>query len=397
MEVSLIMKNTYFPTNEISINFSKRLASLGGKTNALQMVSKTDPNKIKAKQDIKKKQRTNIEVRKKSMSKAQIYLDPGESNDDCSRSQQSQNSYSDSCSVFQGVHNISSNVRKELMNSTFKSSHTIQVKPKSSLDICKRNILNVAKKGYNKIRQSKTISIIQSTKHREQMDDQNTVQFQVKNSVKKINLFSTPICTPNKDRDYASGKESETKNDEEDIKMSTINGEGKYNKRIKNNKFTLEGESIATPAAEYIIQNEDNDYSDYELSSQQSSPLDCIDEPTSQTSNTRQNVNSEENIDYSFHERSSVTSSPYHYMNESITQADSGSDVLPQHSPLHYVSLGSYSVSISHCTFFYRPYMEKFCKHTYHHHYTILGYHTNRMYSTNMLYFFKSFFICNLY
>jgi hypothetical protein len=343
------------------------------------MTSKADRNKIKAKQDIKEQPRTNTEIGKKSKFKVQIYLDPGESNDDFSQPQSSQN-YDSSCYMFQEVHNISSNVRKESMNSNFRSSQVKKVKPKSPLDICKRNILNVTKKGDGKITQSEQIPIIQGTKDHEQMDDQNTVKAQVNNSVQKIHLFSTLICTPNKDEDCASVKDSEAKNDEEYINMSTINGEGKFNQQIKNNKFTLEGEPIPTPAAEYRIQNGDDDCSDYALFS------DCVDEPTAQASNTTQNVRNDEDIDYSVHEMSSATSSPSHYMNESIPQTNTESDVLPQHSPLNYVSLDSYSVSTIQCTSFYRTYMKTYCKHDiYYCHYTILGYHSNTLYRINML------------
>lgn len=347
------MKYTYFPTNEICIHFSIRticqLASPRSKTNVLQMASEIHSYKFKAKQNIKEQPGTDIKTRNKSMFKAQIYVDPGESNEDCSQSQKSQNYYSSSYNMFKGIHNISSNVRKEVVTKNFRTSQVIQDKPKgSSLDMCKRNILNVTKKGDGKIWRPQAILNIQDTKERKEMESQRNEKIEVKNSVNKIKLFSTSVCDAKKSQDYTPVKESETEKDEEDIKMSKIYTEGKYSHQIKNNKSTLGAELPSSTASENGVHNGNNDdYSDNFLSSDQSSPSDCIHEPIVRVSNTRQNTHNDENIDYSEHVRSSAPSSPSHCINSSIQQTNSESDVFPEHSPLHYVSLGSYSVSTS--------------------------------------------------
>jgi hypothetical protein len=362
------MKYTYFPTNEINVHFSIRtiykLASSRSKTNILQMASETHPYKTKAKQDIKEQPRTDIKTRKKSMFKAQIFVDPGESNEDSSQSQKSQNYYSASYNMFKGIQNISSKVRKEVMTTNFRTSQGIQDKPKgSSLDMCRRNILNVTKKGYGKIRQSQAILSIQGTKEQKEMDSQRNEKVEVKNSVKEIKLSSTSICKAKKSQDYIPVKDSETKKNEEDINMSKIYTERNYINQIKNNKSTLGAELLSSPASENGVHNGDNDNcSDNVLSSDQSSLPDCIHETTAQESNTRQNAHNDENINCSVHVKSSAPSSPSDCINESIQQTNSESNILPEYSPLHYVSLGSYSVSTSHCTSFYRLYMRKFCK-----------------------------------
>jgi hypothetical protein len=342
------------------------------------MASEIHPNKIKTKQDINQQPRTDTKIGKRLLLKAQIYLDPGESNEDCSWSQNSQSDYSASYNMFKG---IPSKVGKEVMTSNFRTSQVIQVKPQErSLDICKRNILNVTKKRDGKIRPSKAILTIQDTKEQKEMDSQRNEKVQVKNSERKIKLFSTSIRKVKKYQDYTTVKDPETKEDE-DIKMSKTGTEKKYIQQIKDNKFTLGAELMSSPAAENRVHNEDNDdCSDHVLSSGPSSPFHCIDEPSVQASNTIPNAHNDENIDYSFHEKSSTPSPSSHCSNESIQQTNSGSHVLPQHSPLHYVSLDSYSVSTSYCTSFYRLYMKKFCKHEiYHCHYTIMGYHSNRL------------------
>jgi hypothetical protein len=382
------MKCTYFPTNEIYIHFSIRtisqLASPGSKINILQMASEIHPRKIKAKQDVKEQPIADIKTRKKSMFKAQIYLDPGESNEDCSQSQKSQNYYSASYNMFKGIHNISSKVRKEVMTTNFRTSQAIQDKPKgSSLDKCKGNILNVTEKENGKIRRSQAILSMRGTNKKKVMTSQRNEKVEIKNSINKIKLSSTSVCKAKKSQDYTPVKDSETKKDEEDIKMSKIYTEEKYIHQIKNNKSTLGAELVSSPASENRVHNGDNDdYSDNVLFSDQSSPSDCIHEPTVQESNTKQNIHNDENIDYNVHVKSSAPSSPSHCINKSIQHTNSGSDVLPEYSPLHYVSIGSYSVSTSHCMSFYRLDMRKFCKYDICHcHYTIPGYHSNRLYS----------------
>lgn len=286
---------------------------------------------MKAKQDINEQPRSGTKIRKKSKPKAQIYADPGEYSDDFSESEDSQNYYSASCSMFQGIQNISSNVRKELMT---RSSWAIKVTPKSSSDMCKRNVLNVTTKGNGNTRRSKQVLSIQGIKAKEQMGGQNNAEVQVKN----INSFPTSTCAANNDQNYAFVKDSEAKNDETDIKMSKINREGKHNQKIKKDKFT------PPSAAEYPVPNGDDDYSDY-ASPSEISPYDWIDEPTVQASNTGHNSYNDENTDDSVSAMSSAASSPSYCMNESLQQTKSKSDVLPQHSPLQYMSLGSYSVS----------------------------------------------------
>jgi hypothetical protein len=264
--------------------------------------------------------------------------------------------------MFKGIHNISSEVRKEVMTSNFRTSQVIQATSKrSSLDRCKRNVLNVIKKGDGKIRRSQAILSIQGTKEQNEMDGQRNKKVHIKNSVKKVKLYSTSICKAKKSQDYTPIKDSETKKNEDDINMSKMYTEGKYSHQIQNKKFTLGAKLLSSPAAENEVHNGDNDdYSDNVLSSDQSSPPDSTHELTVQASNTRQNTHKDENIDCSVHVKFSALCSPSHCTNESIQQTNSGSDVLPQYSPLHYVLSGSYSVSISHCTSFYRLYTETF-------------------------------------
>ncbi|PNF15141.1 hypothetical protein B7P43_G15570 [Cryptotermes secundus] len=290
-----------------------QLASPRNKTNVLQMASEIHSYKFKSKQNIKEQPRTDIKTRNKSMFRAQIYVDPGESNEDCSQSQKSQNYSSSSYNMFKGIHNISSEVRKEVVTRNFRTSQVIQDKPNgSSLDMCKRNILNVTKKGNGKIRRSQAILKIQDTKERKEMESQRNEKNEVKNSINKIKLFSTSVCDAKKSQDYTPVKDSETKKNEEDLKISKMYTEGTYSHQIKNNKSTLGAELTSSQASENRVHNGDND--------------DCSDNLLE-------------------HVRSSAPSSPSHCINSSIQQTNSESDVFPEYSPLHYVSLGSYSSS----------------------------------------------------
>jgi hypothetical protein len=278
------------------------------------MALEVHPKRDKAKRDLKSRSKNDM-ITKKARVRVQIYKDPGESNEDCDQSQKSQNHKPELHNICQDIQNIPSRIGRKVMNSNFSTSLAAEIKPKeSSLDVHKRNTQNIIKKRNRERKQtSKAMHSTAGTKEQRNMDTEGNENVEVVNGVMKTMLFRTSICRAKKCQENKTVKDSETEENEEDIWMSEVSAERKYiqkQRQIKNNNSTLGTDLPSSTTEANRAHNGDNaDCSDYIPSSAPSSPLHCID--------------------------------------ESILQTNNGSNVLPQQSPVHYVSLDTYSVSIS--------------------------------------------------
>lgn len=282
------------------------------------MASEVHTEKNKAKQYPKSRPKHDIITKEVGFS-VQIYEDPGESNGDCDQSQRSQSPCLELYSICKDIQNIPPELGRKLMISNLSTSPVTEIKPKeSSQNVRKRNI----KKSINK--RSRVRKQIPRAMHstpdtigQRNMDTQGNENIAVKSGVMKAKLFFTSVCKAKKCQENRTIKDSKSEENEEDIQLSEVNTEIKCIQQrwqIESNNFTLGTDLLSTTTEANRAHNgESADYSDYIPSSAPSSPLHCND--------------------------------------KSILQTDSRLNVLPQNSPLQYVLLDTYSVSIS--TFYF--------------------------------------------
>jgi hypothetical protein len=324
---------------KISINFSTRtmyqLASPTSKANAKKMASEIQQNRNKAKQHLKSRSKTDIQKSKNATLGSYIFADLEEMNKDCDQLQKSQNLHSASHNILKEIHNIPSKIIKAATTSNFRTSQVIKIKQgENLLDIHKVNNPDITKKRHRDKNKQKN------------MNSQRNGNVLAKNNAEELMISYTSVCTTNKDQDYKTIKHSRTAKKEEDNETSKINirryKKGQWN--MKNKSSTLGTDLSSLTREENLI------YSGNKVDDDNSTPPHSNDEPAVQKSNNNSDIHSGHSTDCSDYVPSSTPSSPpFHCIHNSIQQINAGSDVLPQHSPLYYVSLDTYSVSISNC------------------------------------------------
>jgi hypothetical protein len=326
---------------EISINFSTstmyQLASPTSKANAKQMASEIQQKRNTNKQHLKSRPKIDIQTSKNATFGIYKFTDFEEMNRDCNQSQKSHNHHSASHNIFKEIQNIPSTVIQEATTSNFRTSHVIQIKQKENLlDIHKVNNPNITKKRYRHTRKHK------------KMKSQRNGNTAAKNSTKEVMIRSTPIWATKKYQGHKAIKDSKTGKEEEDSGMSKIyirRNHTKEQQHRKNKKSTLGKDLSPLTREENTINSGDKvDYC-------YSTPFapHSNDESALQKSDINSDIHSGHRIDYSDYVPSSIPSSPFHCIHKSTEQENTGSDVLPQYSPIHYVSLDTYSVSIANC------------------------------------------------
>jgi len=321
--------------NEISINFSistkYQLASPTSKAIIKQMASEIRQKRNKAKQHLQSRPKTYRQKRKNATFGSYIFADFDEINKDCNQSQKSHNLHSVSPNIFKEIQNIPSTVIKEATTSNFRTSQVIQIEQnKNLLDIHKVNNRDNTKKIYRHTRKYK------------KMTSQRNGKTAAKNNANEV--MATKKCQGHK-----AIKDSKTGKEEEDNEMSKIyirRNLTNEQQHLKNKTSTLGTELLPLTTEENTI------YSGEKVDYCYSTPLfapHSNDEPPFKKSDINSDIYSGHRSDYSDYVPSSTLRSQFHYIHESIEQKNTGPDVLPQHSPLHYLSLDTYSVSIANC------------------------------------------------
>ena len=321
--------------NEISINFSTstkyHLASPTSKANIKQMASEIRQKRNKAKQHLQLRPKTDIQQSKNATFGSYIFADFDEINKDCNQSQKSHSLHSASPSIFKEIQNIPSTVIKEAT-----TSQVIQIEQKENLlDIHKVNNPNNTKKRYKR-------------KYKK-MTSQRNGNTAAKNNANEVMISYTPIWATKKCQGHKVIKDSKTGKEEEDNEMSNIyirRNLTNEQQHLKNKKSTLGTELSPLTTEENTIYS--GDKIDYCYSTSLFAPH-SNDQPALQKSDINSDNYSGHRIDYSDYVPSSTPRSQFHYIHKSIEQKNTGSDVLPQHSPIHYLSLDTYSVSIANC------------------------------------------------
>jgi hypothetical protein len=325
---------------EISINFSTstlyQLASHRSKANSTKMALEIQQNRKNAKQHLKSRPNADIHISENDAFGIYIFADLEEMNKDCDQSQKSQNLHSASRSIFKEIQNIPSKIIKEATTSNFRTSQVIQTKKKENpLGIHKVNNPDVTNKRHT-----------DTTKQKNKNSERNG---KVKNTAKEVVIHSTTICTANKCQDDKIMKNSERWEKQKDNETSDLNIVRKHvNKQCHmKNKMSTDATDLSSFTTEENIC-----YSCEEVDYGESTPPSAThsnDDSAIQKSNTKLDIYSGHSTDYSDYVPSSSLSSSFYCIQKSIRQMNKGSDVLPQHSPLHYLSLDTYLVSISNC------------------------------------------------
>jgi len=327
--------------NEISINFSTstkyQLASPTSQANIKQMASEIRQKRNKAKQHLRSRPKTDIQKGKNATFGNHIFADFDELNKDCNQSQNSHNLHSASPNIFKEIQNIPSTVIKEATTSNLRTSQVIQTEQqKNLLDIHKVNNPDNTKKRYRHTRKYK------------KMTSQRNGNTAAKNNANEVMISSTPIWATKKGQGHKAIKDSKTGKEEEDNEMSKIyirKNLTNEQQHLKNKKSTL-GTELSPLTKENTI------YSGDKVGNCYSTPLSAPhsnDEPALKKSGINSDIYSGHRTDYSDYMPPSTPRSQFHYIHKSIEQKNSGPDVLPHHSPIHYLSLDTYSVSIANC------------------------------------------------
>ena len=303
------------------------------------MVSEIRQKRNKTKQHLQSRPKTDILKSKNATFGSYIFADFDETNKECNQSQQSNNLHSASPSIFKEIQNIPSPIIKEAPNSNFSTSQVIQIEQKENqLDIHKVNNPDNTKKIYRHTRKFK-----KTTSQR----NGNTA---AKNNANEVMITSTPIWATKKCQGHKAIKDSVTgKEEEQDNEMSKIyirRNLKNEQQHLKNKKSTLGTELSPLTTDKNTIYA--GDKVDYCYSSPLTAPH-CNDEPALQKSDINSDIYRGHRTDYSDYVPSSTPRSQFHYIHKSIEQKNTGSDVLPQHSPIHYLLLDTYSVSIANC------------------------------------------------
>ena len=328
--------------NEISINFSTctkyHLASPTSKANIKQMASEIRQKRNKAKQHLQLRSKIDIQRSKNATFGSYIFADFDEINNDFNQSQNSHNLHSPSPNIFKEIQNSPSTIIKEATTPNLRTSQVIEIEQKENLlDIHKVNNSDNTKKSYRHTRKYKKLT------------SQRNGNTAATNNANEVMISSTPIWAIKKCQGHKAIKDSRTGKEEEDNEMSKI-----YIRRnltnepqhLKNKMSTLGTELSPLTTDENTIYS--GDKVDYCYSTPLFAPH-SNDEPALQKSDINSDIYSGHSTDYNDHEPSSIPNSQSHYIHKSTEQRNSGSDVLPQHSPIHYLSLDTYSVSIANC------------------------------------------------
>ena len=322
--------------NEISINFSTRtryqLASPTSKANIKQMASEIRQKRNKSKQHLQSRPKTDVQKSKNAAFGSYIFADFDEINKDSNQSQKSHSLHSASPKIFKEIQNIPSTIIKEATTSNLRTSQVIQIEQKENLlDIHKANNPDNTEKRYRHKRQYK------------KMTSQRNGNTAAKNNANEVMISSTPIWATEKCQDHKVIKDSKTGKEEENNEVSKI--------YIRRNLTNEQQQSTLGTELSPLTTDENTIYSGDKVDYCCSTPLfapHSNDEPALQKSDISSDIYSGHRNDYSDYVPSSTPMSQFHYIH-SIEQKNSGSDVLPQHSPIHYLSLDTYSVSIANC------------------------------------------------
>lgn len=325
---------------EISINFSTstmyQLASPTSKANAKQMASEIQQKRNKTKQHLKSRPKFDIQSSKNVTFGSYIFTDFEEMNTDCNQSQNSHNLLSASHNILKEIQNIPSTVIQEATTSNFRTSHVIQIKQKENLlDIHKVNNPDIPTKRH--------------TRKHKKMKSQRNGNTVAKNNTKEMMISSTPTWATKKCQGHKAIKDSKTGEEKEDSEMSKIyirRNHTNEQQHMKNKNSTF-GRDLSP-----LTREENTINSDDKVDNCYSTPLfspHSNDESALKKSDINSGIHSGHRIDYSDYVPPSIPSSPFHCIYQSIEQENTGLDVLPQYSPIHYVSLDTYSVSIANC------------------------------------------------
>jgi hypothetical protein len=297
------------------------------------MASEIQQNRNKAKQHQKPRPKTDIQKSKNVAFGNYIFADLEEMDRNCNQLQKSQNLNSPSHIIFKEIQNIPSKIIKEATTSNFRTSQVIPIKQKENmLDICKANNPDITKKRHRDTKQKN-------------VNSQRTGNV-AKNDAEEVTISSTTICATNKCQDYKTIKDSRTGKKKEDNEMSEMNIRTKHRNEQWHMKSTLGTDLSSLTREENIIYS--GNKVDHGGSTQPFVPH-TNDMPAVQKSNIMSDIHSGHSTDYSDYGPSSTPSSPFQCIHKSVQQINTGSDVLPQHSPLHYASLDTYSVSTLNC------------------------------------------------
>jgi hypothetical protein len=306
------------------------------------MASEIRQKRIKAKQHLQSRPKTDIQKSKNATFGSYIFADFDDINKDCNQSQKSHNLHSDSPSIFREIQNIPSTIIKEATTSNLRTSQAIQIEQKEKLlDIDKVNNPDNIKKRYRNTRKHK------------KMTSQRNGNTAAKNNANEVMISCTPIWTTKKCEGHKAIKGPKTGKEEEDNEISKIYIGGNLTneqQHLKNKKSTLGTELSSLTTEENTVYS--GDKGDYCYSTPLVAPH-TNDEPALKKSDIS-DIYSGHSTDYGDYVPPSTPRSQFHYIHKSIEQKNSGSEVLPQHSPLHYLSLDTYSVSIANCNCYKR-------------------------------------------
>jgi hypothetical protein len=302
------------------------------------MASEIRQKRNKAKRHLQSRPKTDVQKSKNATFGSYIYADFDEINIDCYQSEKSHSLHSASPSIFKEIQNIPSTIIKEATTSNLRTSQVIQIEKKENLlDIHKVNNFDNTKKGYRHTRKYK------------KMTNQRNGNIAAKHNGNEVMISSTPIWTTKKCEGHKAIKDSKTGKEGEDNELSKIyirRNLRNEQQHLKNKKSTLGTELSPLTTDENTIYS--GDKVDYCYSTPLFAPH-SNDEPALQKSDISSDIYSGHRNDYSDYVPSSIPRSQIHCIHNSIEQKNSGSDVLPQHSPIRYLSLDSYSVSIVNC------------------------------------------------
>jgi hypothetical protein len=313
-----------------------KLASPTSKANVKQIASEILQKRNKAKQHLQSGPKIYTQKNKNAAFGSYTFVDFDELNKDCNQSLKSHKFHSASPKIFKEIQNIPSTIIKEATTSNFRTSRVIQIKQKDNLlDIHKLKNPDNTKKSYRHTRKHKKMT---------SQRNGNTV---AKDNEKEVIISSTPTWATKKYQGSKAIKDSRTGKEEEENEMSKIyikRNHTNEQQHMKNKKSMLG--TVLSP----ITRRENSIYSadkgDYCCSTSLFGTH-STDEPALEISDINSDIHSGHRTDY--HMPSSNPGSPFHCIYKSIEQENTGSEFLPQYSPIHYVSLDTYSVSIANC------------------------------------------------
>lgn len=311
-----------------------QLASPTSKANVKQIASEILQKRKKAKQCLQSGPKIYTQENKNAAFGSYTFVDFDELNNDSNQSLKSHKFQSASPKIFKGIQNIPSTITKEAMTSNFRTSQVIQIKQKDNLlDIHKLENPDNTKKSYRHTRKHK------------KMTSQRNGNTAANDNEKEVMISSTPTWATKKYQGPKAIKDSKTGKEEEENEMSKIDirrNRTNEQQHMKNKKSMLG--TVLSP----LTRKENAIYSADKVDYRCSTSLfgtHSTDEPALEISGINSDIHSGHRTNYSDYVPSYNPDSPFHCIHKSIEQENTGSEFLPQYSPIHYVSLDTYSVS----------------------------------------------------